>query len=59
MSLLSLVILPMLEKELVALEPAAGQFLLNQLKMIGEDVMQWAAEKLHVVNPEANSDNTE
>ena len=45
MSLLSSIILPRLEKELIALEPQAAQFIVNQLMNVGMEVMQWLDSK--------------
>lgn len=45
MSLLSSIILPRLEKELIALEPLAAQFLLNQFKEAGIEFMAWVESK--------------
>jgi hypothetical protein len=41
-------LLPMLEKELVGLEPQISNFLLNQLKLIANEVIIWAEDKLQV-----------
>ncbi len=46
MSLLSAIILPKLEKELVALEPEIVQFVLSQLQSIGADLMAWVEKKI-------------
>ena len=48
MSLLSSILLPKLEKELVALEPEAYQFLLSQLKMFASEIASWAEQKINV-----------
>ena len=48
MSLFSSIILPKLEKELMALEPEIAQFLLNQLKNLGAEVVMWAESKINV-----------
>ena len=48
MSLLSSIILPKLEKELVALEPQIAQFVLGQLKAVAVDVLHWIEQKAHV-----------
>jgi hypothetical protein len=46
MSLLSAIILPKLEKELVYLEPEIAQFLLGQLQSIGAELLAWVEEKI-------------
>ena len=46
MSLFSSLILPHLEKELIALEPQLAQFILNQLKGAASEVVAWAETKL-------------
>jgi len=48
MSLLSSIVLPRLEKELIALEPEIAQFLLSQLKTLAADVMAWLETKAHI-----------
>jgi len=48
MSLLSAIILPKLEKELIALEPEIAQFLLGQVQSIGAELLAWVEEKLKV-----------
>lgn len=45
MSLLSSIILPQLEKEIIALEPQIGQFVLAQLKSVTADIMHWIETK--------------
>lgn len=45
MSLLSSIILPILEKELIALEPSIAQFVINQLEAVGSEVMAWIESK--------------
>lgn len=45
MSLLSSIILPKLEKELIVLEPAIAQFVISQLESIGSEVMAWIESK--------------
>ena len=45
MSLLSAIILPKLEKELIALEPEIASFLLSQLQSVGEEVLAWIESK--------------
>jgi hypothetical protein len=46
MSLLSAIILPKLEKELLILEPHIAQFILKQVKSIGDDIVGWAEQKI-------------
>ena len=53
MSLFSSLILPHLERELLALEPQLAQFLLNQLKNAADEVVVWAESKL---NTDLNGD---
>lgn len=53
MSLLSSLILPHLEKELVALEPEIAAFVLKQLKVVASDVIAWIESKAGV---DLNSD---
>jgi len=53
MSLISALLLPQLEKELVNLEPQIAQFLLGQLKNVAADVIDWAEIKL---NTDLNGD---
>ncbi|CAB4126838.1 hypothetical protein UFOVP260_53 [uncultured Caudovirales phage] len=48
MSLLSSIILPRLEKELVAMEPAISQFILSQMKSMASEVIEWAETKIDV-----------
>lgn len=48
MSLLTAVILPMLEQELGGLEPLAARALISVIKMVGQHVVDWAEEKLNV-----------
>jgi len=48
MSLLSTIILPKLEKELIGLEPEVTQFIVSQLKSLAADVVMWAETKLNV-----------
>lgn len=56
MSLLSSIILPKLEKELVLLEPEIAEFLLGQLKSIGAELFAWAEDKMKISsNPKAGS----
>lgn len=45
MSLLSAIILPRLEKELIALEPVLTQFLIDQGKLVAADLVTWAEQK--------------
>ncbi len=57
MSLLSSIILPKLEKELIALEPEIAQFLINQLKILGTEVALWAENKLHITTNSQGDNN--
>lgn len=41
MSLLGALILPQLEKELIALEPEIAQFLLEQAHVVGSEILDW------------------
>jgi len=56
MSLLSSIILPKLEKELVALEPEIAALVLSQLKSIGSDLLTWVEQKLEEPKADASSD---
>lgn len=53
MSLLSAIILPRLEKELIAMEPAISQFVISQMKAMASEVIEWAEKKIDV---DINSD---
>lgn len=46
MSLLSSILLPKLEKELLSLEPDVARFILRQLKVFSAEVIEWAEDKL-------------
>lgn len=48
MSLLSSILLPRLEKELIALEPDIAEFLIKQLKNLAEEVIEWSEKKVGV-----------
>ncbi len=48
MSLLSSIILPRLEKELIAMEPAISQFILSQIKSMASEVIEWVETKIEV-----------
>lgn len=48
MSLLSSIILPKLERELVQLTPDIQQFLLSQLKIVAGEFIEWAESKINV-----------
>ncbi|QHJ76047.1 MAG: hypothetical protein [Bacteriophage sp.] len=48
MSLFSSFILPQLEKELLAAKPEIAQFILQQLKNVSLEVLDWAEKKLSV-----------
>lgn len=45
MSLLSALILPKLEKELIALEPQIASFVVTQLEILGKDLLSWIDSK--------------
>lgn len=54
MSLLSAILLPALEKQLIALEPMIATFVVNELKTLTETVAQWIEDKAHhAANSEA------
>ncbi len=55
MSLLSSIILPKLERELVQLTPDIQQFLLAQLKIVAGELIEWAESKLNI---DLNNDGT-
>ena len=55
MSLLSAIILPKLERELVAMEPEIAEFLLRQLKMVASELIEWVEKKVDV---DLNADGT-
>ena len=59
MSLISSIILPKLEKELVALEPEIAALVLSQLKSIGADLLAWVEQKLEQPKADAPSDVAE
>lgn len=46
MSLFSSMLQPVLERELKSLEPELASFLLNLLKKIANEALEWAEEKL-------------
>ena len=48
MNLLSGLILPKLKKELLELEPEVAQFILNQLKSLASEVLEWIEEKVQI-----------
>jgi hypothetical protein len=48
MSIISSLLIPMLEKELAALEPIAQQAIINLVKGLGHEVVAWAESKLHI-----------
>lgn len=48
MSLLSSILLPKLEDELIKLSPDIQKFILKQLKALGADVIEWAETKINV-----------
>lgn len=47
MSILS-ALLPLLEKELLTLEPIAQQAIIGIVKGLGHEVIEWAETKLHI-----------
>lgn len=46
MSLLSTILLPHLERELIALEPQIAAFVLKQVTNLAADVIQWGENKM-------------
>lgn len=46
MSLFSSMLQPVLERELKSLEPEIASFLLNLLKNLANEALEWAEEKL-------------
>jgi hypothetical protein len=56
MSLLSAIILPKLEKELLAIEPNIAQFIIQQVKSVGDDIVMWAEQKLANNDHKVDSD---
>lgn len=48
MSLLSSIIVPKLERELLALEPEVSQFIIKQLKIFAAEIVEWAEEKINL-----------
>ncbi len=46
MSLLSALIIPHLEKELLSHGPEIAEFLLSQGKVVGSDIMDWVNKKI-------------
>ena len=46
MSLFSSMLQPILERELKTLEPEIASFLLNLLKKLANEALEWAEEKL-------------
>lgn len=46
MSLFSSIILPRLQKELIALEPEIARFIVGQLKSMSAELVIWAEKKL-------------
>lgn len=48
MSLLSSILLPQIEKELLALEPDIAQFIVAQLKNMSADIVVWAEKKMNI-----------
>lgn len=56
MSLLSSILLPKLEKELIAMEPEMAQFILKQLQSVGGDILKWVEDKIELPKVESPSD---
>lgn len=48
MSLLTAVILPMIEKEIAGLGPIATAIILRQLKAIAGEIIEWAEKQINV-----------
>lgn len=48
MSLLSSIILPMIERELVQAAPELSEALLKQIKALGSIMVEWAESKLNI-----------
>lgn len=48
MSLLSTIIIPHLEKELISMEPQIAAFLLGQLKNVAGELVVWAESKINI-----------
>lgn len=48
MSLLSSILLPTLERELLKLEPEIAAFLLSQLKLWAQEIIEWAETQAHL-----------
>lgn len=48
MSLFSAVIMPMLERQIKALEPQIAFFLISQLKNVCAEVLEWAETKINI-----------
>lgn len=55
MSLFSSMLQPVLERELKSLEPEIASFLLNLLKKLANEALEWAEEKLKT---DLNGDGT-
>ena len=49
MSLLSAILLPEIEKQLIALEPQIAAFVLKQLHVIGSEFVAYVEGKLNIV----------
>lgn len=45
MSLLSSIILPKLEKELISLEPEIANFIISQIETVGKEILDWVNSK--------------
>lgn len=55
MSLLSSIILPKLEAELLAQEPAIAEFLVKQAHALATEVIAWAQAKVPALAGDANA----
>jgi|AntAceMinimDraft_18_1070375.scaffolds.fasta_scaffold263206_2 hypothetical protein len=55
MSLFSSLILPHIEQEILSMKPQMAQFLLEQIKSTGHDLVNWAETKL---NTDLDGDGT-
>lgn len=48
MNLLTSVLLPLLERQLREIEPELAEFVVEQLKLCGSDLVNWAEKKLNM-----------
>lgn len=53
MSLLSAILLPQLEKQLVSLEPEIAAFFIGQAKSVGAELIAWAEKKIELPLPQS------